>query len=70
MQEVEIVEVDWDYVLILVKGKRAFLLWSMEEVRREYEYIGFFSGEVNISGLAGMDSNVLIDFRKRKNLKK
>ena len=36
LQEVAIVGVDWDYVLGLVKGKRAFLLWSMEEVRREW----------------------------------
>ena len=35
LQDVAMVGVDWDYLLGLVKGKRAFLLWSMEEVRRE-----------------------------------
>ena len=35
LHDVDKVGVDRDYVLMLAKWKRAFLLWSMEEVRRE-----------------------------------
>ena len=35
LHDVDKVGVDRDSVLMLAKGKRAFLLWSMEEVRRE-----------------------------------